>query len=62
MTPCRMYCEDRVQTGEYPPISSPSHKVVGYSSPIVALRKKLDLYANIRPVISVRSVPPIFQA
>ena len=27
---------------------------MGYSSPIVALRKELDLYANIRPVISVR--------
>lgn len=34
--------------------SSPSRKVVGYSSPIVALRKELDLYANIRPVVSVR--------
>lgn len=33
--------------------SSPSRRVVGYSSPIVALRKKLDLYANIRPVVSV---------
>jgi len=33
--------------------SSPSRKVTGYSSPIVALRKKLDLYANIRPVLSV---------
>lgn len=30
--------------------SSPSGKVAGYSSPIVALRKKLDLYANVRPV------------
>lgn len=39
--------------------SSPSRKVVGYSSPIVALRKELDLYANIRPVVSVRiSVQP----
>ncbi|KAI0796469.1 hypothetical protein C8Q75DRAFT_741239 [Abortiporus biennis] len=34
-------------------VSSPSRKVTGYSSPIVALRKKLDLYANIRPVVSV---------
>eukprot|EP00128_Syssomonas_multiformis_P014312 Colp12_sorted_trinity150504_noHs@16454 len=33
-------------------VSSPSHKVAGYSSPIVALRKHLDLYANIRPVNS----------
>ncbi|PGH03042.1 hypothetical protein AJ79_07475 [Helicocarpus griseus UAMH5409] len=31
-------------------VSSPSTKVTGYSSPIVALRKKLDLYANVRPV------------
>ena len=31
-------------------VSSPSVKVKGYSSPIVALRKELDLYANIRPV------------
>ncbi|KAI9310587.1 hypothetical protein BX666DRAFT_2005151 [Dichotomocladium elegans] len=36
-------------------VSSPSHKVAGYSSPIVALRKKLDLYANVRPVASVAS-------
>lgn len=34
-------------------VSSPSHKVPGYSSPIVALRKHLDLYANVRPVSSV---------
>ena len=34
-------------------VSSPSHKVAGYSSPIVALRKHLDLYANVRPVTSV---------
>ncbi|KAJ2799203.1 homoisocitrate dehydrogenase [Coemansia guatemalensis] len=33
-------------------VSSPSHKVAGYSSPIVGLRKKLDLYANVRPVVS----------
>ncbi|KAI9204384.1 uncharacterized protein BJ171DRAFT_562042 [Polychytrium aggregatum] len=33
-------------------VSSPSHKVAGYSSPIVALRKKMDLYANVRPVVS----------
>jgi hypothetical protein len=36
--------------------SSPSKRVTGYSSPIVALRKHLDLYANIRPVASVRSL------
>ena len=34
-------------------VSSPSHKVEGYSSPIVALRKKLGLYSNVRPVKSV---------
>ncbi|KAJ3839136.1 homoisocitrate dehydrogenase [Lentinula raphanica] len=38
-------------------VSSPSKKVVGYSSPIVALRKILDLYANIRPVLSVSPNP-----
>ncbi|VUG16576.1 LYS12 [Brettanomyces bruxellensis] len=31
-------------------VSSPTHKVKGYSSPIVALRKKMGLYANVRPV------------
>lgn len=36
-------------------VSSPTTKVAGYSSPIVALRKKLDLYANVRPVKSVAS-------
>ncbi|KAI8050568.1 putative LYS12-homo-isocitrate dehydrogenase [Syncephalis plumigaleata] len=35
-------------------VSSPSHRVAGYSSPIVALRKHLDLYANVRPVASAR--------
>ncbi|KAG7097171.1 hypothetical protein E1B28_004546 [Marasmius oreades] len=38
-------------------VSSPSRKVVGYSSPIVALRKKLDLYANVRPVFTVSAAP-----
>jgi len=37
-------------------VSSPTTKVEGYSSPIVALRKQLDLYANVRPVKSVRGV------
>lgn len=35
-------------------VSSPTHPVPGYSSPIVALRKRLDLYANVRPVKTVR--------
>ncbi|KAA1466120.1 mitochondrial NAD-homo-isocitrate dehydrogenase LysB [Dentipellis sp. KUC8613] len=38
-------------------VSSPSRKVTGYTSPIVALRKELDLYANIRPVIAVPTNP-----
>lgn len=33
-------------------VASPSHPVPGYSSPIVALRRALDLFANIRPVRS----------
>ncbi|KAI6783184.1 Homoisocitrate dehydrogenase-like protein [Emericellopsis cladophorae] len=41
-------------------VSSPTQAVKGYSSPIVALRKKLDLYANVRPVKSVMTaVKPI---
>ncbi|GAB7353632.1 hypothetical protein MBLNU459_g4045t1 [Dothideomycetes sp. NU459] len=35
-------------------VSSPSTPTKGYSSPIVALRKRMDLYANVRPVKSVR--------
>lgn len=31
--------------------------MAGYSSPIVALRKAMDLYANIRPVVGVSCVP-----
>eukprot|EP00835_Amoeboradix_gromovi_P005367 NODE_498_length_7675_cov_0.481389.p1 type:complete len:363 gc:universal NODE_498_length_7675_cov_0.481389:4252-3164(-) len=31
-------------------VSSPSHKVQGYKSPIVQLRKLFNCYANIRPV------------
>jgi homoisocitrate dehydrogenase len=40
-------------------VSSPSSKVEGYSSPIVALRKKLGLYANVRPVKSVGDAKPV---
>ena len=38
-------------------VSSPTTAVKGYSSPIVALRKKLDLYANVRPVKTVVTAP-----
>ncbi|KZL66184.1 homoisocitrate dehydrogenase, partial [Colletotrichum incanum] len=38
-------------------VSSPTNAVKGYSSPIVALRKKLDLYANVRPVKTVMTAP-----
>lgn len=37
-------------------VSSPSVKVAGYSSPIVALRKQMGLYANVRPVKSVEGI------
>jgi homoisocitrate dehydrogenase len=33
--------------------SSPSTIVTGYSSPILALRRELDLFANLRPVFSL---------
>jgi len=47
---------EKLKSGKYSgamfgAVSSPSHKVEGYSSPIVALRKELDLYANLRPVV-----------
>ena len=38
-------------------VSSPSHKVEGYNSPIVKLRKELGLYANVRPVKSTKRDP-----
>ncbi|KAF4587568.1 homoisocitrate dehydrogenase [Ophiocordyceps camponoti-floridani] len=38
-------------------VSSPTRAVRGYSSPIVDLRKRLDLYANIRPVKNVHTEP-----
>jgi homoisocitrate dehydrogenase len=34
-------------------VSSPTVKTEGYSSPIVALRKRMSLYANVRPVKSI---------
>ena len=36
-------------------VSSPSRPVAGYRSPIVALRRELDLYANLRPASRRRS-------
>jgi homoisocitrate dehydrogenase len=33
-------------------VSSPARKVEGYRSPIVAMRRELDLYANLRPSLS----------
>lgn len=33
-------------------VASPSHAVAGYRSPIIAMRRALDLYANIRPIRS----------
>ncbi|KAI0020146.1 hypothetical protein F4780DRAFT_392060 [Xylariomycetidae sp. FL0641] len=38
-------------------VQSPTEEVKGYSSPIVALRKRLNLYANVRPVKSVKTDP-----
>ncbi|KAF2702732.1 Isocitrate/isopropylmalate dehydrogenase [Pleomassaria siparia CBS 279.74] len=38
-------------------VSSPTVATKGYSSPIVALRKRLSLYANVRPVKSIRGSP-----
>ncbi len=37
--------------------SSPSTKVPGYSSPVLAMRKLFDLYANLRPTVSLPGSP-----
>jgi homoisocitrate dehydrogenase len=37
--------------------SSPSTKVAGYSSPVLAMRKAFDLYVNLRPTRSVPGSP-----
>src|SRR5260221_5669420 len=37
--------------------SSPSTKVAGYSSPVLSMRKLFDLYANLRPTVSVPGGP-----
>ena len=39
-------------------VSSPSRKVQGYRSAILTLRQALDLYANLRPVVSLPVVSP----
>jgi len=54
LVPSKIFGNVRVLADDVAKSSSPSKRVFGYSSPIVALRKELDLYANIRPVISVR--------
>jgi homoisocitrate dehydrogenase len=41
-------------------VASPSHSVPGYRSPIVQLRRELDLYANIRPTVVSSSQPSAF--
>ena len=49
--------KDECNCAMFGAVSSPSTRVAGYSSPIVQLRKELDLYANIRPVKSVSGTP-----
>ena len=46
MTPAAARAADAILFGA---VASPSHPVPGYRSPIVQLRRELDLYANIRP-------------
>jgi homoisocitrate dehydrogenase len=37
--------------------SSPSTKVAGYASPVLGMRKAFDLYANLRPTVSLPGSP-----
>jgi len=39
----------RGRRGVFGAVASPSHPVPGYRSPIVALRRELDVFANLRP-------------
>jgi len=46
---------DRVRKADatlFGAVGSPLHRVAGYRSPIVAMRRALDMYANLRPVLS----------
>lgn len=45
--------KEQCQGALFGSVQSPTTKVEGYSSPIVALRKAMGLYANVRPVKSV---------
>ena len=38
-------------------VSSPSRKVEGYRSPIVQMRQRFDLYANLRPTRQIEGAP-----
>ena len=40
-------------------VSSPSQRVAGYASPIVALRRALDLHACVRPVVLEETAPQV---
>ncbi len=44
--------------GLFGAVSSPSEKVAGYRSAILTMRQDLDLYANLRPVLSWPKVSP----
>ncbi len=44
----------RCQGALFGAVSSPSRRVAGYTSPILAMRRNLDLFANLRPL---RSAP-----
>lgn len=46
-------CDGAIFGATFGATQSPSQKVEGYNSPILALRKQLDLYANLRPVVSM---------
>ncbi len=44
--------------GLFGAVQSPAYKVAGYRSAILTMRQELELYANIRPVISLPNVSP----
>ncbi len=44
--------------GLFGAVQSPARKIEGYRSAILTLRKEFDLYANVRPVVSLPNISP----
>ncbi|MEM2955354.1 MAG: isocitrate/isopropylmalate family dehydrogenase, partial [Nitrososphaerales archaeon] len=50
----------KVGVGLLGPVSSPLNLASNYKSPVLTLRRELDLYANVRPIRNFPGVPSFF--